>query len=90
MEVSEPEPGRKLVETDEKLGVETAFIIDPLEGGQKSRVTIATDWTPRSGIMGWIEKLSTPGIMRKLYTTELENAQEFLRKNKQRGGGGFE
>src|SRR5215204_5438687 len=73
MEVTEPEPGRLLVETDKKLGVVTSFIIEPLAGGQKSRVTLATDWTPKAGIMGWIEKLSSPGVMRKLYSTELQN-----------------
>jgi len=89
MEVSEPEPGRKLVETDKKLGIVTAFIIDPLEGGKKSRVTLATDWTPHGGVMGWIEKMTTPGFMRKLYARELQNVQEYLAKEKQSDGGGF-
>jgi hypothetical protein len=90
MEVTEPEPGRRMVETDKKLGVVTSFIIEPLEGGKKSSVTLATDWTPRPGIMGWIEKLSTPGFMKKLYTDELNNVQEYVKKNQARGGGGFE
>jgi hypothetical protein len=82
MEVSEPEPGRVLVESDQKLGVVTSFIIDPLEGGTKSRVTIATDWTPKAGVMGWIEKLTIPGVMRKLYTSELENVQAYVKENR--------
>jgi hypothetical protein len=89
MEVSEPEPGRKIVETDKILPLTTSFIIDPLEGGQKSRVTLATDWTPSSGIKGWIEKMSTPGVMRKLYKRELQNVQEYVTKKKQDSGGGF-
>lgn len=89
MEVTEPEPGRRMVETDQKLGVVTTFIVEPLEGGKKSRVTLATDWTPRPGLIGWIEKLTTPGFMRKLYTTELNNVQEYLNKQRVRGGGGF-
>ncbi len=90
MEVTEPEPGRRLVETDKKLGVATSFIIEPLEGGKKSQVTLATDWTPKPGIMGWIEKLAAPSVMRKLYKTELDNVQAYLKKNKERSGGGFE
>jgi hypothetical protein len=90
MEVTEPEPGRILVETDKALGVQTTFTIDPLEGGKKSRVTIATDWTPSSGIMGWLEKLTTPAFMRNLYEAELQNVQEYLKKKQARGGGGFE
>ena len=46
-------------------------------------------WTPKAGIMGWLEKLSVPGIMRKLYATELKNVQEYLQKEEQGGGGGF-
>jgi hypothetical protein len=90
MEVTEPEPGRVLVETDSKLGVVSSFTIEPLEGGKKSRVTIATDWMPSSGVMGWIEKLTTPGFMRKLYETELQNVREFVKERQARGGGGFE
>jgi hypothetical protein len=89
MTVSEPEPGRKLVEVDEKQGLTTSFIVDPLEGGKKCRVTLATDWTPKPGIIGWIEKFSTPGIMRKLYTTELENVQAYVKKQPKPGSGGF-
>lgn len=89
MEVTEPKPGRVLVETDKNLGVVTSFIIEPLDNGERSHVTIATDWTPSAGIMGWIERLSTPSLMRKLYTAELQNVQEYLQKNKTQAGGGF-
>jgi hypothetical protein len=89
MQVTEPEPGRVLMEKDEKLGVETSFIIDPLDAGKRSRVTIATDWTPSKGIMGWLEKMTTPRLMRQLYETELNNVQEYLKKRKAGGGGGF-
>ncbi|MCC6455833.1 MAG: SRPBCC family protein [Caldilineaceae bacterium] len=93
MAVTEPEPGRLLVEKDLDLDVTTSFRVEPVEDGRKSRVTIATDWRPKPGIRGWIEKLSTPGVMRKLYDAELKLVQEYV-KNKQRsgggGGGGFE
>lgn len=89
MEVSEPEPGRKIVETDKNLPLVTSFIVDPLEGGKRSRVTLATDWTPKGGVMGWIEKMSTPGVMRKLYERELQNVQAYVTKKKQESGGGF-
>jgi len=89
MEVTEPKPGRVLVETDKNLGVVTSFIIDPLDD-ERCEVTIATDWTPSAGIMGWIEKLSTPSLMRKLYTIELQNVKEYLQKRKAQNGSGFE
>jgi hypothetical protein len=87
MAVTEPEPGRVLVEKDLEMDVTTSFTVDPAEGGKKSRVTIATDWKPRSGIMGWVEKLSTPAVMRKIYAVELQMVQEYV-KNKQRSSGG--
>jgi hypothetical protein len=90
MQVTEPEPGRVLMESDENLGVATSFIIEPLEEGKRSRVTIATDWRPSKGFMGWLEKLTTPSFMRKLYESELNNVQEYLKQQKARGGGGFE
>ena len=37
-----------------------------------------------------IEKLSTPGFMKKLYTDELNNVQTYVKKNQAHGGGGFE
>lgn len=90
MMVTEPQPGRVLVETDAKQGTTTTFTIEPVEGGKKSRVTISTDWTPSSGVMGWLEKLATPGLMRKIYEAELKLVQEYVQKNKNRGGGGFQ
>jgi hypothetical protein len=90
MAVTEPEPGRVLVEKDLDLDLTTSFTVEPVEGGQKSRVTIATDWKPKPGIKGWIEKLSTPGVMRRIYEAELERVQEYVSKNKGRGAGGFE
>jgi hypothetical protein len=88
MVVSEPEPGRVLVETDAKLGTTTFFTIDPGEGGKKSNVTITTDWTPKPGVIGWVEKLTVPGMMRKIYDAELKLVQEYV-KNNGKGGGGF-
>src|SRR5512143_2860704 len=46
--VSEPQPGRLLKEVDAAAGVSTTFTVDPLDGGQRSRVTIATDAATRA------------------------------------------
>lgn len=87
MAVTEPEPGRVLVEKDLDMELVTSFTVEPVAGGQKSHVTIATDWKPKPGIKGWIEKLSIPGVMRKIYEAELQQVQEYV-KNKQRSSGG--
>jgi hypothetical protein len=50
--VSEPEPGRVLVETYETNGVVTSFIVDPTPAPGPSRVTITTDVPVRSRLLG--------------------------------------
>jgi hypothetical protein len=78
LEVSEPEPGRVLVEADEAAGVITTFTVDPLNDGQQSRVTIASDTTPASGFMGFVERLVNPPITRHIYRKELEQLDEWV------------
>src|SRR5262249_37362571 len=53
-EISEPEPGRTLVETYLGSGEVTTFTVEPLEGGGRCRVTILTEWTSR-GFAGMVE-----------------------------------
>lgn len=68
--VTEPEPGRVLVETDEDTGTPTRFVVEPLEAG-KSRVTFETEYRAR-GLRGWIEALLVPSYLRKVYAAELQ------------------
>lgn len=69
MTVSEPEPGRVIQEENE--GVVTTFTVTPLEGGTRSRVTIASTWR-RPGFAGFVERLINPRVARGLYRRELE------------------
>lgn len=71
MTVSEPEPGRVLQEEDPAAGVVTTFTVDPLNGGHQSQVTIATTAQTSPGLKGWLEKLMTPAIARRIYREEL-------------------
>ena len=77
-EVTEPEPGRILAETDPSTGLVTHFIADPLDGGKRSMVTLATTFPMPGGIAGWFERRMTPGLMRRLYRQELENVAAYL------------
>jgi Polyketide cyclase / dehydrase and lipid transport len=43
-QVTEPEPGRVLVETDIDTGQYTTFTFEPLAGGRRTRVTIASEF----------------------------------------------
>lgn len=78
--VTEPEPGRVLQEDDESLGVFTKFILDPLDGGSRTRVTISTDFRNKPGLQGFIERLLNPGIAKGLYKRELENLAAYVAK----------
>jgi hypothetical protein len=68
--VEEPEPGRVLSEIYPGKSAVTRFIVDP--AGDQSRVRIETSWEPSRGLAGWIERLFTPRMFRKLYTQELD------------------
>ncbi|HEU5180037.1 MAG TPA: hypothetical protein VFW45_04560, partial [Candidatus Polarisedimenticolia bacterium] len=70
-EVSEPEPGRVLVETDlDDNGARTTFRVAD-ESAESCRVEIATQWEAR-GLRGWIERMTGPPLLRKIYAVELE------------------
>ena len=70
-EISEPEPGRVLVETVVESGAVTTFTVEPLADGAQSRVTIRTEY-PREGVSGWIEALFAPRLLKTIYLEELE------------------
>lgn len=80
MVVSEPEPGRLLMEDDQTAGVTTTFKVVPGAQGQQTEVTIATDWNAQSGIGGLVEKLITPVVMRRIFRQELQNVADYVRK----------
>jgi hypothetical protein len=72
--VTEPEPGRVLVETDlETNGAVTTFIVDPGTAPADSRVTISTVLPVRSGFLGWLEKSFATLLLRPMYQQELTN-----------------
>ena len=68
--VTEPEPGRVLVETDLDNGAVTSFIVDPI-GAAKSRVTIRTDMRTRSGLLGLIQRAVIRRFLKRVYAAEL-------------------
>jgi Polyketide cyclase / dehydrase and lipid transport len=71
MRVSEPEPGRTLVENDANSSLVTSFVVAPESGGQQSRVRITTEWAGSGGIGGFFERTFAPGAIRRIYDDEL-------------------
>jgi hypothetical protein len=72
--VTEPEPGRLLVETDDETGTVTQFLVEPLDGG-KARVTFETHYQAK-GVRGWLETLLVPPYLTKVYAAELQLLSE--------------
>ena len=70
-DITEPEPGRVLVETVAESGAVTTFTVEPLADGSQSRVTIRTEYA-REGVSGWIEALFAPRLLKTIYLEELE------------------
>ena len=69
--VTEPEPGRVLVETND-TGYVTTFTVDPMPGNRGARVTIATELAGRSGLLASLEAWLTARLLRPVYVRELE------------------
>lgn len=76
--VSEPEPGRRLVEADADAGVETTFLVEPLDDGRHSQVTIMIDTEASPGLMGLVERLIVPPYTRRILQKELQLLADYL------------
>lgn len=67
--VSEPDPGRHLVEAYPSEGSETTFTVEP--EGSGCTLTIATEFTVRTGLAGALERWLSGRILQPLYADEL-------------------
>lgn len=82
MIVSEPEPGRTLVEEDRDAGVLTTFTVEPAGTPERTRVTITTLSQTASGLAGLVEKLINPPVTRMIYRKELANLAELAQSKR--------
>ena len=81
--VSEPEPGKVLVEQDidTPQNTTTTFTVIPVEHGQKAHVEISTTMNPTPGLTGAVERLVVPMINACVYRKELKLLEAFARRN---------
>jgi hypothetical protein len=77
MRVSEPQPGRVLMESDVDSDLTSVFTVDPVDGG--CRVTIETRWT-RGGVKGLLERVLLPRLARPIYLREIANLEALARQ----------
>jgi hypothetical protein len=72
--ITEPDPGRVLVETylDTNRAV-TTFTVNPGGAPADSHVTISTELPVRGGFLGKVERTMVTLLLRPIYVRELEN-----------------
>jgi uncharacterized protein YndB with AHSA1/START domain len=78
MQVTEPEPGRVLAESDLNSSLVTTFTVE--RSGAGSLVKITTGWQGAGGIGGFFERLFAPGVLRRIYLDELERLDSYARR----------
>ena len=71
--VTEPEPGRVLVETYSDTQTVTTFTVEPQGDGTECRVTFATDMETRGDLPGILERFFVTRFLRKTYRREMKN-----------------
>jgi uncharacterized protein YndB with AHSA1/START domain len=75
MRITEPEPGRTLVESDANSSLVNAFTVEPQ--GDKSLVRISTSWDGAAGIGGFFERTFAPRALRRMFLDELERLNSY-------------
>ena len=68
--ITEPEPGRVLCETDMETGTVTSFTVEQIDS--RTRVTIATEFESREGLLGRIERFLVARWLPAVYLREIE------------------
>ena len=77
MHVSEPEPGRVMVEADEGGAVRTTITVEPADGGRAAAVTLHSAFRASAGLKGFMERLFQPLIVRRIYRKELRRLADY-------------
>ena len=75
MQVSEPAPGRTLVETDTGSSLVTTFDVTPR--GDKSLVKVTTSWDGASGVGGFFERTFAPRALGRLHLEALDRLNAY-------------
>ena len=76
--VTEPIPGRLLVETAPAEGIVTSFRVEPVASG--SDVTIQTELPLRPGMGGALERMVFSLVLRRIYRDELQRLEAVARE----------
>jgi hypothetical protein len=78
MQVAEPEPGHVLTETNLDTGVVTKFTVAPEDGGSRTLARISSEWETGGGLRGFIDRLATPVLMRRIFRLQLRELGRYM------------
>lgn len=83
MQVTEPVPGRSLVQTDTGgSGLVKTFTVDP--HGGRTRVTITSRFDGESGVAGFVERIIAPRRLHHVHARELARLDAYAREQRVR------
>ena len=81
MQVTEPEPGRALVQTDTNgSGLVTTFTVTPQ--GEQARVNITSRFDGETGVAGVVERIIAPRRLHRVYAEELTRLDAYAREQR--------
>ncbi|MET7774832.1 SRPBCC family protein [Streptomyces mirabilis] len=79
MQVTEPEPGRTLVQTDTNgSGLVTTFTVTPQ--GEQALVNITSRFDGETGVAGFVERLIAPRRLHRVHGKELARLDAYARE----------
>ncbi len=76
-QITEPQPGRQMVERDLDTGVTTVFDVVPASGGAASDVTITTMLDAKKGLAGAAVRALTRWLLPRIFGEELERLRAY-------------
>jgi hypothetical protein len=77
-EVTELEPGRILVETNQDGSGVTTFTVDKAGSGESTQVTIATEIVAKAGFSGLLERLLVSAMLPRIYEKEIARLADYV------------
>jgi hypothetical protein len=81
--ITEPEPGRVLMEADEDGSNATTFTLNPTDGGASTRLTINTELVARPGIPGVLERVLSSWMLRRIYSKEMALLAKYVARERE-------
>ncbi|WP_257350664.1 SRPBCC family protein [Pseudalkalibacillus decolorationis] len=79
MTISEPEPGRVIIEKDAVAGITTIWTISPGQDDKHCDLQLVSEIRKKPGFAGLVERILTPYIFRSIYKRELDQLNAYVK-----------